>query len=76
MASANVLLRGCLPLVVLERAREAPTVAVAQIIRLTEKDDDPEATEFTYEVFAAGGPRPASPLPTTSCSTPTTTCGS
>jgi hypothetical protein len=44
MASANVLLRGCLPLVVLERAREASTVAVAQIIRLTEKDDDPEAT--------------------------------
>jgi secreted PhoX family phosphatase len=28
-----------------------------QIIRLTEKDDDPEATEFTYEVFAAGGPQ-------------------
>ena len=28
-----------------------------QIIRITEKDDDPEATEFTYEVFAAGGPQ-------------------
>ena len=28
-----------------------------QIIRLTEKDDNPEATEFTYEVFAAGGPQ-------------------
>jgi secreted PhoX family phosphatase len=28
-----------------------------QIIRLTEKDGDPEATEFTYEVFAAGGPQ-------------------
>ena len=28
-----------------------------QIIRLTEKDDDPEATEFTYEVFATGGPQ-------------------
>ncbi len=28
-----------------------------QIIRLTEKDDDPESTEFTYEVFAAGGPQ-------------------
>ncbi len=28
-----------------------------QIIRLTEKDGDPEATEFTYEVFATGGPQ-------------------
>jgi uncharacterized protein len=28
-----------------------------QIIRLTEKNDDPEATDFTYEVFAAGGPQ-------------------
>ena len=28
-----------------------------QIIRLTEKNDDPEATAFTYEVFAAGGPQ-------------------
>jgi uncharacterized protein len=28
-----------------------------QIIRLTEKDDDPEATEFAFEVFAAGGPQ-------------------
>ena len=28
-----------------------------QILRLTEKDDDPEATEFTYEVFATGGPQ-------------------
>jgi uncharacterized protein len=28
-----------------------------QIVRLTEKDDDPEATEFTFEVFAAGGPQ-------------------
>ena len=43
-----------------------------QIVRLTEKDDDPKAKEFTFEVFAAGAPRPASPLPTASCSTPTT----
>jgi hypothetical protein len=28
-----------------------------QIVRLTEKGGDPEATEFTYEVFAAGGPQ-------------------
>jgi secreted PhoX family phosphatase len=28
-----------------------------QIVRLTEKAGDPEATEFTYEVFAAGGPQ-------------------
>jgi secreted PhoX family phosphatase len=28
-----------------------------QIIRLTEKDGNPEATEFTYEVFATGGPQ-------------------
>jgi uncharacterized protein len=28
-----------------------------QIIRITEKDGDPEATEFTYEVFATGGPQ-------------------
>jgi secreted PhoX family phosphatase len=28
-----------------------------QILRITEKDGDPEATEFTYEVFAAGGPQ-------------------
>src|SRR5918998_1762427 len=28
-----------------------------QIIRLTEKDGDPEATEFAYEVFATGGPQ-------------------
>ena len=28
-----------------------------QIIRLTERDDNPEATEFTYEVFATGGPQ-------------------
>jgi secreted PhoX family phosphatase len=28
-----------------------------QIVRLTEKDNDPEAKEFAYEVFAAGGPQ-------------------
>ena len=28
-----------------------------QILRITEKDDDPTAEEFTYEVFAAGGPQ-------------------
>jgi secreted PhoX family phosphatase len=28
-----------------------------QIIRLTEKDGNPEATEFAYEVFATGGPQ-------------------
>src|SRR3712207_2178271 len=28
-----------------------------QIIRITEKDDGPEATECSYEVFAAGGPQ-------------------
>ena len=28
-----------------------------QIIRMTEKDDDPEAKEFAYEVFATGGPQ-------------------
>ncbi len=28
-----------------------------QILRITEADDDPEATEFAYEVFAAGGPQ-------------------
>jgi uncharacterized protein len=28
-----------------------------QILRLTEKDDDPTAEEFSYEVFAAGGPQ-------------------
>jgi uncharacterized protein len=28
-----------------------------QILRITENDDDPEAKEFTYEVFAAGGPQ-------------------
>jgi secreted PhoX family phosphatase len=27
-----------------------------QILRITEAEDNPEATEFTYEVFAAGGP--------------------
>jgi secreted PhoX family phosphatase len=27
-----------------------------QIIRLYEKDNDPEATEFNFEIFAAGGP--------------------
>jgi uncharacterized protein len=28
-----------------------------QIIRLTEKDNNPESSEFTFEVFAAGGPQ-------------------
>jgi secreted PhoX family phosphatase len=28
-----------------------------QVLRITEADDNPEATEFTYEVFAAGGPQ-------------------
>ncbi len=28
-----------------------------QIIRITEKDDDPTAEEFAFEVFAAGGPQ-------------------
>jgi uncharacterized protein len=28
-----------------------------QILRMTEKDDDPEAEEFRYEIFAAGGPQ-------------------
>jgi secreted PhoX family phosphatase len=28
-----------------------------QILRITEADDNPEATEFSYEVFAAGGPQ-------------------
>jgi secreted PhoX family phosphatase len=28
-----------------------------QIIRMTEKDDDAEAEEFQYEIFAAGGPQ-------------------
>ncbi len=28
-----------------------------QIIRITEKDDDPESGEFAYEVFATGGPQ-------------------
>jgi secreted PhoX family phosphatase len=28
-----------------------------QIVRLTEKGDDPTAEEFTFEVFAAGGPQ-------------------
>ncbi len=28
-----------------------------QILRLTEKDDDPTAEEFSFEVFAAGGPQ-------------------
>jgi secreted PhoX family phosphatase len=28
-----------------------------QIVRLAEKDNDPEAKEFAYEVFAAGGPQ-------------------
>jgi len=28
-----------------------------QILRITEKDDDPEAEEFQYEIFAAGGPQ-------------------
>jgi uncharacterized protein len=28
-----------------------------QVIRMTEKDDDPEAGGFSYEVFAAGGPQ-------------------
>ena len=28
-----------------------------QIVRITEKDDDPAAEEFTYEVFATGGPQ-------------------
>jgi secreted PhoX family phosphatase len=28
-----------------------------QIVRLTEKDNNPEATKFTFEIFAAGGPQ-------------------
>ena len=28
-----------------------------QVIRMTEKDDDAEAEEFTYEIFATGGPQ-------------------
>jgi secreted PhoX family phosphatase len=28
-----------------------------QILRMTEKDDDPTAEEFSFEVFAAGGPQ-------------------
>ncbi len=28
-----------------------------QVIRMTEKDDDPEAEEFSYEIFATGGPQ-------------------
>jgi uncharacterized protein len=28
-----------------------------QIVRLTEKDDNPESEEFAYEIFAAGGPQ-------------------
>jgi secreted PhoX family phosphatase len=28
-----------------------------QIVRITENDDDPAAEEFTYEVFATGGPQ-------------------
>ncbi len=28
-----------------------------QILRITEKDGNPEATEFSYEVFATGGPQ-------------------
>lgn len=29
----------------------------SQVIRITEKDDDPTAEEFTFDVFAAGGPQ-------------------
>ena len=28
-----------------------------QILRMTEKDDDPESEEFSYEIFATGGPQ-------------------
>jgi secreted PhoX family phosphatase len=47
-----------------------------QILRITESGNDPEAEEFAFEVFAAGGRRPASPAPTTSPSIPAGTSGS
>ena len=47
-----------------------------QIIRLTEKDGDPTSGEFSFEVFAAGGPLTGLASPDNSPSTPTTTSGS
>jgi hypothetical protein len=45
-------------------------------MRLTEKDGDPTSGEFSFEVFAAGGPLTGLASPHNSPSTPTTTSGS
>ncbi len=42
-------------------------------MRLTEKDDDPTSGEFSFEVFAAGGPQTGLASPDNFPSTPTTT---